>query len=344
MAGVARGTLLVGVQLGLHPGEGLLTHDRRDRHRDPVLGRAWGVAVARADRQQRRLAPAGRDHPGAVGLRPARIGGIAQDAAHAGGVPARLARRGRNAKVGQALGEPVHGRLRLQIPVEQLCHQHRRIRLHPHPCRIPGAFRVQPVTERRRGPGQQRARPQLGLAPAAHPLGDQRALVLSHRPTDLQQQLIVRILAHRPVQKLDLAAVPAQLVDEQHLVDIVAGQPVGRGDHHQVNLGQRRVIPQAVQARPAQAGAAVAVIAIHVPLIQRPAPLGDRRHQPVKLLLDGLGLGLAGRRNPRVHRDTHQAPPVPSAPPAGCRRLARLSSAPATGRPDPNDGRRRGGG
>jgi hypothetical protein len=104
------------------------------------------------------------------------------------------------------------------------------------------------LSRRRRGPQQQRARPQFGLAPAAHPLSDQRALVLSHRPADLQPQLIVGILAHRPVQNLDLAAVPAQLLDEEHLVDIAAGQPVGRGDHHQVNLGQRRVIPQAVQA------------------------------------------------------------------------------------------------
>jgi hypothetical protein len=302
------------------------------------------VAVARPDRQQRRLAPAGRDHPGAVGQRPARIGRVAQDAAHAGGVPARLARRGRNLKVGQPLGQPVHGRLRLQIPVEQLRHQHRLGPLYPDPGHIPGPLGVQPVAERRRGPRQQRASPQLRLTAAAHPLGDQRALVLSHRPADLQQQLIVGILAHRPVQKLDLAAVPAQLVQQQHLVDIVAGQPVGRGDHHQVNLGQRRVISQAVQARPAEARAAVAVIAIHMPPIQRPAPLGDRRDQPVKLLLDGLRLGLAGRRDPRVHRDTHQAPPVPSAPPARCRRLARLSSAPAAGRPDPNDGRRRGGG
>jgi hypothetical protein len=51
---------------------------------------------AEKERQQRRLAPPGRHHPGAVGLRPARIGRVAQDAAHAGRVPARLARRGRH--------------------------------------------------------------------------------------------------------------------------------------------------------------------------------------------------------------------------------------------------------
>src|SRR5215212_5919163 len=74
VAGVACRGLLVGVELGLHPGEGLLGEDCRDRHRDPVLLGPWGVALTRADRQQRRLAPAGRDYLGAVGLRPAHVG------------------------------------------------------------------------------------------------------------------------------------------------------------------------------------------------------------------------------------------------------------------------------
>jgi hypothetical protein len=74
-------------------------------------------------------------------------------------------------------------------------------------------------------------------------------------------------LTHRPIQKLHLQAVPAQLVDEQHLMDVVAGQPVRRGNQHQVKLGQCRMVPQPVQARPAQAGTAVAVIAVDVLLV-----------------------------------------------------------------------------
>jgi len=61
--------------------------------------------------------------------------------------------------------------------------------------------------------------------------------------------------------------VPAQLVDEQHLMDVVAGQPVGRGDQHQVELGQCSMVPQPVQAWSAQAGTAVAVIAVDVLLV-----------------------------------------------------------------------------
>ena len=200
-----------------------------------------------------------------------------------------------------------------QVPVEQLRDQRRLAGLHPHRSRPAGPLGVQPVPERRRGPRQQRARPQLGLPPAAHPLGDQRPLVLRDRPADLQQQLVVRVGAHRPVQELHLAAVAGQLVDQQHLMDVVAGQPVRRGHQDHVQLGQRRVIAQPVQPRPAHAGAAIAVITVDVLVLQLPAALRGRRAQPVKLLLDTLRLGLAGGRHPRIHRRSHQAPPRRSA-------------------------------
>ena len=339
MAGVARRALLVGIQLGLHLGEGLLADDRRDRDRDPVLRRPRGMALARPDRQQRRLTLASRRHLGAVGQRPAGIGRVTQDAAHAGHVPARLAPGGGHPQVGQPPGEPVDGRLRFQVPVEQLRDQHRLPGLHPHSGRLARPLGVQAVAKRRRGPRQQRARPQLGLPPAAHPLGDQRALILRDRPADLQQQLIMGILAHRPVQELHLAAAPGKLIDQQHLVDIVARQPVRRGDQDQVQIGQRRMVPQPVQPRPAKASAAIAVIAVNMLVLQLPAAPGNSRAQPVKLLLDGLRLGLAGGRHPRIHRYAHQAPPRRSAPdPAG--RLLR-PSAPAADRPDPTGARRR---
>ncbi len=336
MAGVARGGLLVGVQLGLHLGEDLLADNRRDRHRDPVLLRPRGMALARPGREQSRPAAAGRHHLGTVGQRPTGIGRVAQDAAHAGRGPARLAGRGYHSQPGQPLSHLVHGGLRLQVPVEQLRDQHRLARLHPDRGRITGPLGVQPVPERRAGPRQQRARLQLGLPPAAHPLSNQRALVLRDRSADLQQQLVVRIGAHRPVQELHLAAVTGQLIDQQHLVDIVAGQPVRRGDQDQVQLGQRRMVSQPIQARAAQAGAAIAVIAVDMLLLQRPAAPGNRLAQPVKLLLDGLRLGLAGGRHPRIHRRSHQAPPRRSAPDP-----APPPSAPAAGRPDPTGARRR---
>ena len=342
MTGVAGRALLVGVQLGLHLGEGLLGDDWRDRHRDPVFLRPRGVADARPGRQHRRLAAAGRRDLGAVGQRPAGIGRVAQDAAHAGRVPPRPAPRGRHPQIGQPPGEPVDGGLGFEVPVEQLGDQRRLTGLCPHRIGPAGPLGVQPVPERRRGPRQQRARPQLGLPAPAHPLGDQRALVLRDRPADLQQKLIVRVGAHRPVQELDLAATAGQLVDQQHLMDVVAGQPVRRGHQDNVQLSQRRVIAEPVQPRPADTGAAVAVIAVDVLVLQVPAALRGRGAQPVKLLLDALRLGLAGGRDPRIRRHSHQRPPQRSASGrAGC---PAGPDAPAAGRPDPTGARRPGAG
>jgi hypothetical protein len=56
----------------------------------------------------------------------------------------------------------------------------------------------------------------------------------------------------------------SQLFDQQHLVDVVAGQPVRRSHQHHVKLGHCRMIAQPVQPRPAQAGAAIAVITVNM--------------------------------------------------------------------------------
>ena len=63
-------------------------------------------------------------------------------------------------------------------------------------------------------------------------------------------------------------------------MDVVAGQPVWRGDQDQVKIGRRCMIPQPVQARPAQAGAAIAVITVDMLLRQLPATPGNRLAQP----------------------------------------------------------------
>ena len=310
MPGVARRGLLVGIQLGLHLGEGLLGDDLRHRDFDPLLRRAWRVAFARADRQQRGFALPGRGDPGAIGLRPAGVGRVAQDAAHAGGVPPRLARRGGHPQIGQPPGELIQGYPRLEVGAEHLHDQRRLAGLDPHRGRIARPLRVQPVPERRPGPWQQHARPQLGQTATPHPLGDQRPFVLRDRPADLQQQLVVRVSAHRPVQELHPAAVPGQFFEQKHLVHVVAGQPVRRGHQDHIKIGQCRMISQPVQPRPAKAGAAIPVVTVNVLVVKLPAASGNRRAQSVKLLLDSLRLRLAGRRDPRIDRDTHQAPPA----------------------------------
>src|SRR3954468_15003248 len=117
------------------------------------------------------------------------------------------------------------------------------------------------------------------------------------RSADLQQQLVVRVLAHRPVEELDHRAMSLQFLDEQHLMHIVARQAVWRGDQDAVQPGARGGIAQSVQAGAPEAGTAVAVVTEDVFLHQLPAASRSMVAQAVKLLLNGLRLSLTPARN-----------------------------------------------
>lgn len=79
------------------------------------------------------------------------------------------------------------------------------------------------------GSWQQRTGLEFALSAAAHPFGNECALILGYRPTDWEQQLIVRVLAHRPIQKHHFAAEARPFFEQQHLMRIVAGHPMPRG-------------------------------------------------------------------------------------------------------------------
>jgi hypothetical protein len=149
----------------------------------------------------------------------------------------------------------------LRVPGEHLAHDGRLGLLDAHAGGIARPVRVDPVAEGRPRPGQHQPRLQLALTAAAHALGDQRALVLRDRAADLQQQLVVRVLAHRTVEEPYLAAMPLQFLQQQDLVDVVAGQPIRGRDQDQAKAAGGGAIAQAVEARTPQGRAAVAVIA-----------------------------------------------------------------------------------
>ena len=104
--------------------------------------------------------------------------------------------------------------------------QHPRLAL-PRPAGVypAGLGRApQDPTHRSAGP-LQLAGPEPPLPAPPGPLGDQRPLVLGDRPADLEEQLVVRVPGHRPVEELNPAAVPLELVEQEDLEDVVAGQP-----------------------------------------------------------------------------------------------------------------------
>jgi hypothetical protein len=206
--------------------------------------------------------------------------------------------------------------------------------------RIAGAIRVEPVAVRWPAPRQQAAGAQLRLPTAAHALGDQRALVLGHRAADLQEQLVLRVPAHRPVQEGDLAAEALELPQQDHELDVVARQAVGIGDQHLRDLARPHRIAQPIQARAVEGRAAEAVIAEDGLARQLHAPGAKMGAQPFELLLDGLGLRLPLGRHPDIDRHRHGSPPAaaarrcPAAPGVPFGRSSGSSPGRA-GRPDP---------
>jgi len=121
----------------------------------------------------------------------------------------------------------------------------------------------------------------------------------------------VRIAAHRPVKERHLGPVLLQLLDQKRLMHEVARQPVRLGDQDAVQPGTRSHVAQAVEARPLQAGAAVAVVAEHAICRHAPPLALGMGTQAVELLVSRLRLGLALRRHSGVNGYVHGgSPPV----------------------------------
>jgi hypothetical protein len=97
-----------------------------------------------------------------------------------------------------------------------------------------------------------------------HPFRNQTSLVLGYGPSDLQEQLIVWILAHGMIDKLNQASASFQFFYQEHLMHIVACQSVGCSDHHAVKFGTSNLIPQTIKSWSSQTSSAVAIIAKNV--------------------------------------------------------------------------------
>src|SRR4029450_11985391 len=149
-----------------------------------------------------------------------------------------------------------------------------------------------------------------------------------------------RVVAHRTVEELGGAAGPRPLLQEDHLVHVVAREPVGGGDQHPIDLAALDRVAQAVKTRARQRGTAVAIVAEHMHRLARPALVGVRGHvggQPLDLLLNGLVLDLVAGRDAAVDRYPHGTSPAGLSPaPRPAREGASPPTAGGAGRPGPS--------
>jgi hypothetical protein len=115
------------------------------------------------------------------------------------------------------------------------------------------------------------------------------------------------------VNEDDLAASAFDLLTQEHLVDIFAGEAIRGGDQDAVEGAVGNLIPEPIESRSRQGGATVAVISKNVPLVPGPALAVAIVAETVKLLVDGLGLDLLEGRDPDIACNSHYGPPVGSA-------------------------------
>jgi hypothetical protein len=69
--------------------------------------------------------------------------------------------------------------------------------------------------------------PRLLELAAPEALAEQRAFVLGDGALDLKRELVARIVGDGAVEELDRASHPAELLQQEHLVGVAPGQPVG---------------------------------------------------------------------------------------------------------------------
>jgi hypothetical protein len=178
--------------------------------------------------------------------------------------------------------------LRVGIPSKDLA-DHLSFRwIHTYTTRIARTFSIQNVAIECLGPGQKLPRTQLGQPSPTHAVSDKRTLVFRHSAPDLENKLVMWIITHRSIQKLDLAPLALQLLQNQGLVDILPSQTIGCSNQDQFKLSHSCPITEAVQARAAQLGATVSVVSENMFFAQDPSLSDDVSAQAFQLLLNRL--------------------------------------------------------
>src|SRR5262249_15001893 len=113
------------------------------------------------------------------------------------------------------------------------------------------------------------------------------------------------------VEELHNTPEALQLLEQEHLVHILARQAIRGGDEDALHLGGRDRIPKRIQAGTAEGRGAGAVVTKHQALGRRPcSALLDPSAETVELLVNGLGVGLALARDAGIQSDRHGCPPV----------------------------------
>ena len=200
-----------------------------------------------------------------------RVGGIGQDTTNTGQSPAFFACWRRDPALIQVSCNLDQAYTVFQLLSKDFHHDRSFCLFHPYPARVARVLGVHAIAIRRACSGQQDActvftQPSTPLA-----LCNQCSLIFGDRTTNLQQELVMWILADRPVQKFHLAVMLLQFFDQQDLMDIFTRQTVRCSHENQVEFATRCPIPQTVQTWTIESTTAETIITKDISIRELPA-------------------------------------------------------------------------
>jgi hypothetical protein len=108
---------------------------------------------------------------------------------------------------------------------------------------------------------------------ASQALSNQIALVLGDRTTDLSQKVVMGILAHRAIKKLDLASSSLPFLKQKHVMNRGASQAIRSRDHDAIKSCTTDVITWPVDGGTAQRSPTEAIISKHMLVFPFPSPV-----------------------------------------------------------------------
>jgi hypothetical protein len=144
------------------------------------------------------------------------------------------------------------------------------------------------------------------LASTSHAIGDERAFVLSDGAANLRNEVLVRVVSCRAIDKHHVDSMPLEFFEENHLVHVVARKTVGSADQHHIEGCPCCLVTQGIETGSLELGSSVAVIPENMWFLDDPTrSLSDVGPQERYLLFDRLGLLLPLRRYSDIERCSH---------------------------------------
>ena len=106
----------------------------------------------------------------------------------------------------------------------------------------------------------------------------------------------MRVIAHRPLDKLDATPALGEFIYQEHLMHRVTSQPIRGGEYDTCKGCRGDAVSETIETGALERGTTVAIITVDVLITDMPIGLGrNRGMETAELLIDRLVLLLTGR-------------------------------------------------